>query len=204
VIYKGLKPGVTREAFARHIRDNTVVNDLVAVPVKAGDCHYLPSGTCHALGAGILVAEVQTPSDTTFRVYDWGRPASAGRELHVEQALECIDFDAAAPARIDPPIPNKRQGLTTTRLTRTEFFEIERVDADAGSGFQIVPQGRPEVWMMLDGRGEIRGDAGHAVELRRGMTILVPAAARAWQASFEKRTWLLCVRLPSPLRNLIV
>ena len=61
------------------------------LPCKKGECYYLPSGTCHALGAGVLVAEVQTPSDTTFRVWDWGR---TGRELHVDQAMECIDFDA--------------------------------------------------------------------------------------------------------------
>jgi len=204
VIYKGLKPGVTREAFAQHIRENTVVNDLVAVPVKPGDCHYLPSGTCHALGAGILVAEVQTPSDTTFRVFDWGRPATAGRELHIEQALECIDFASSPPQQpVESPIPNKRQGLTTMRLTRTEFFEIERVDADAGSGFHVVTQTRPEIWMVMAGGGEIRGDSGHAVDLQPGMTILVPAAARDWQARFDERTWLLCVRLPSPLRKMI-
>ena len=62
--------------------------------MKAGHCHYLPSGTVHALGAGILAAEVQTPSDTTFRVFDFNRlePTGKPRTFHVEQALECIDF----------------------------------------------------------------------------------------------------------------
>jgi len=70
VIYKGVKAGTTRELFAAHIRDGTVVGDLVSVPAVVGECHTLPSGTVHALGAGVLVAEVQTPSDTTFRIYD--------------------------------------------------------------------------------------------------------------------------------------
>src|SRR5438105_11357547 len=68
VIYKGVKPHVKPQDFAEHIRTNQVVDDLIAIEVKVGECHYLPSGTCHALGAGIVVAEIQTPSDTTFRV----------------------------------------------------------------------------------------------------------------------------------------
>ena len=78
--------GVVKLHFTRQrvIETGEVINDLRAIPAVAGQCHYLPSGTCHALGAGILVAEVQTPSDTTFRVYDWGR---SGRALHIAQGL---------------------------------------------------------------------------------------------------------------------
>ena len=89
VIYKGIRDGVTAEQFRQAIDAGQVEELMIPVPVKTGDCHYLPSGTCHALGAGILVAEVQTPSDTTFRVYDWGR---TDRELHLEQAMQCIHF----------------------------------------------------------------------------------------------------------------
>ncbi|MFG0260002.1 MAG: type I phosphomannose isomerase catalytic subunit, partial [Phycisphaerales bacterium JB041] len=100
VIYKGVRPGVTRTDFERALRAGQgggVVELLDAVPALVGDCHNLPSGTLHALGAGVLVAEVQTPSDTTFRVYDWAAEfGRAGRELHVEQALACIDFSPAA------------------------------------------------------------------------------------------------------------
>src|SRR5215217_5673649 len=94
-IYKGLQPGVTRESFRSAIEQGTCENCLAAIPVKPGQCFYLPSGTVHALGAGILAAEVQTPSDTTFRVYDFNRVEAATgkpRKLHVEQALACIDF----------------------------------------------------------------------------------------------------------------
>ena len=99
VIYKGVVAGTEPEDFAEAVRADSVGELMISVPALAGDCHYLPSGTCHALGAGVLVAEVQTPSDTTFRVYDWGR---TDRELHIEAALECIDFgpvDAEAPVR---------------------------------------------------------------------------------------------------------
>src|SRR4051812_7602245 len=72
-ILKGLMPGVTKERFEAQIKDGTVENAIKSIPVKVGDCHFLPSGTVHALGAGILAAEVQTPSDTTFRVFDFNR-----------------------------------------------------------------------------------------------------------------------------------
>jgi mannose-6-phosphate isomerase len=213
VIYKGVKPGVTRETFARHIHTGEVVGDLITIPAKPGDCHYLPSGTCHALGAGILVAEVQTPSDTTFRVYDWGRSRAtdgaggAGRELHIEQALACIDFSAgqspAGRSSTRLPRPNVWRGVTTTAMAATEYFEIERVDAVAGASFPIVTQELPQVWMMIAGAGRIEGDFGQPIGLMPGATVLIPAAANDWQAGFSADSWLLLVLLPSPLRNML-
>jgi mannose-6-phosphate isomerase len=205
VIYKGLKPNVTREAFAQHIRTNEVVNDLNVVVARPGDCHYLPSGTVHALGAGIVVAEVQTPSDTTFRVYDWGRN-EPGRPLHIEQALECIDFSGRPPPSPRLGLPNSRDGLTTTPLTATEHFEIERCDAEAGSSFELITQNLPQVWMMLGGSGRIETSGGKraaVVDLAAGTTVLIPAAAQSWTARFNASSRLLCVRLPSPLRNML-
>ncbi len=211
VICKGLKPGVTREVFARHIATGEVVDDLITIPVQPGDCHYLPSGTCHALGAGILVAEVQTPSDTTFRVYDWGRtgpaPHSGGRELHIAQALECMfprpncQHPPSRPARLPRPITSN--GITTTALTETEYFTIERVNAEAGSSFRTVTQDSPEVWMMLTGSGQIEGGFGRPLPLRPGVTTLIPAAADGWKAAFSADSRLLLVLLPSPLRNML-
>lgn len=168
VIYKGVKKGVTRDSFARRIAGGTVVDDLVAVPAVPGECHTLPSGTCHALGAGVLVAEVQTPSDTTFRVFDWGR---TGRELHVEQSLECIEFGPApAAASLDPTTAG---GV----LVSNEFF---RLGVYRPAGRECVGI---EVWggswacvMALGGRLTIEGPSHAPVEVRAGSTALVPAA----------------------------
>ncbi len=168
VIYKGIRQGVTREDFARHIQDGTVVNDLIAVPAVPGECHNLPSGTCHALGAGVLVAEVQTPSDTTFRVFDWGR---VGRELHVEQSLECIDFGPApAAARLEP---DSRGG----KLVTTEFFELSvfKPRGKEVSGKEAFG-GRCACVMTLKGSLTLHPEHGAAVDLPAGRTGLVPAA----------------------------
>lgn len=203
VIYKGLRPGVTREQFAEHITTGEVVNDLAAVPVQRGDCHYLPSGTCHALGAGIVVAEIQTPSDTTFRVYDWGRN-ELGRELHIQQALQCIDFGPCPhdPHNFSSPIESRR--LRTTPLVTSEHFELERVDALEDADFTLVTNNLPEVWMMLEGRGRIRTSSGQSMlELSPGATVLIPAALNDATMTLEQGAWVLRVTLPSPLKGML-
>jgi mannose-6-phosphate isomerase len=167
VIYKGVKPGVSKSAFAAHISDNTVANDMIAIPAVAGEIHNLPSGTCHALGAGVLVAEIQTPSDTTFRVFDWGR---VGRELHIEQALACIDFGPAPSGASLPP------GSNRARLVTTEFYTIEEARPRAGEAAALKVTGGPTVVMVLRGSGEIRSGSNPPVAISTGHTALVPAS----------------------------
>src|SRR2546430_10650493 len=102
-LYRGLKPNVTRDRFRAAIADGSVMDLVNAIDVKPGQCFFLPSGTVHALGAGILVAEVQTPSDTTFRIFDFDRLENGKpRKMHVEEALQCIDF-----ANQDEPIQRR-------------------------------------------------------------------------------------------------
>jgi len=170
VIYKGIRPGVTPDLFARHAAEGGVADDLVAVPAVAGECHVLPSGTCHALGAGVLVAEVQTPSDTTFRVFDWGR---VGRELHIEESLACIDFG--------PPPPVVRLRDDEGSALRTEFFTLARVAAANEDERPVSGNGACCVVMALDGTGSLFHDDGDfaPVTLRAGVTVLVPAAVAA-------------------------
>ncbi len=174
-ILKGVQPGVTREQFETAIADNTVENLVCAVPVKEGDCYFLPSGTVHALGAGILVAEVQTPSDTTFRVYDFGRLENGKpRKLHVAEALECIDFTGQPqPQQAYPHVPSHFPGAV--RLVDCPFFRIEKVHRSAGV-LEDIPYDQPVVWMMLQGSAELRVDGlEKPVSITRGETILFPA-----------------------------
>ncbi len=204
VIYKDIKPGVTAQQFTDHIHNGTVINDLVAVPVKPGDCHYLPSGTCHALGAGVLVAEIQTPSDTTFRVYDWGRTGK-GRELHLPQALQCIHFGGAhtsqSKQRAHQPI--EVNSIRTTSLCETDYFTIERIDALQPASFQIVTNGLPEVWMMIVGTARLHTKSGSNIQLSPGVTALLPAEMTDATIYLQPASWLLRVKLPSQLRGKI-
>ena len=165
VIYKGIREGVTPQQFADAIADGTVIDLLITVPAKAGECHDLPSGTCHALGAGVLVAEVQTPSDTTFRVFDWGR---TDRTLHIDAALQCIEFAPAAP--ITEPTIFELEGLRTSLLSHTDFYAIERLDAINTCQVPVDPGGAPEVLMTIAGEASLNEHS-----MPRGCTTLLPA-----------------------------
>ena len=174
-ILKGLKPGVTREQFARSIKDGSCESLIQSIPVKDGECYYLPSGTVHALGEGCFVAEVQTPSDTTYRVFDFDRTdPSTGqkRKLHVEQALDCIDFSGTQPPQ--PPKSHTAGFFTTvTRLVSAPQFTMEKVRMNEGVE-QAIPYEQPVVWIVLSGRVDVM--AGHeVVKAGPGTTVLLPA-----------------------------
>jgi mannose-6-phosphate isomerase len=173
-LYRGLKQGVTKEQFRAGIADGSVMDQVKAIEVKPGQCFYLPSGTVHALGAGILVAEVQTPSDTTFRVFDFNRLENGKpRKLHVEEAMASIDFSGREPEQRR----SHAAGFftTVTRLVSSDYFTLEKVRFVEGVQ-EKVPYDQPVVWMMLEGEAEVRVDGvAEPVRLRKGETVLLPA-----------------------------
>lgn len=178
VIYKGVRPGVTRERFEAALREGQgegAVELLDAVPATVGECHNLPSGTVHALGAGVLVAEVQTPSDTTFRVYDWAKEyGRAGRELHVEQALACIDFSPAGRGVRAPA------GAGVTRLVTTEFYSVHEL----ASEFRVEVSGdKCLVVMGVEGTATVEHQGHGVTELGRGGVALVPPGVKGHLAT---------------------
>lgn len=163
-IYKGIVPETTPDQFRHAIETDTVEKCTRRIECKTGDFHFLPAGTVHAIGPGLVVAEVQTPSNTTYRVTDWGR----GREIHVERSMQCIHFDPA-----DGPAP----GAGGNCLLKTEYFEVYIHDTPAGEhGFH---GGKCTAWMILNGQGgTITGDFDEPVEYAAGDTILIPAALK--------------------------
>lgn len=186
-LLNGLKPGVTREGFEAAIRQGDVERLIESVPARAGDCFYLPSGTVHALGAGILVAEVQTPSDTTFRVFDFNRiDPSTGKQraLHVEQAMRCIDFPAAGESASEPS--------NDSRLVTCPYFHLERRHLAPVSAKQIDNDG-PTVLIVTD--GDLR--LAHSTHASRGEVILLPAALRKTIVESTPGATLLEVAFPA-------
>jgi mannose-6-phosphate isomerase len=195
VIYKGIREGTTKERFAQAIEEGTVEELMIAVPARPGDCHYLPSGTCHALGGGILVAEVQTPSDTTFRVYDWGR---TDRELHVEQALECIDFGPVDASEFEPGTERTVDGARVRHLVACEHFHVHgwRIPADAGLRFGT---GDVSVVMLTSGGATLGwGEAGHTLAVGAGDTLLLPQALDGTDLVPDADVELLEITFPDP------
>ena len=176
-ILRGVRKGTTRDELWRAIKTGTVEQHVNTVRVRPGASYYLPSGTLHALGAGTLVAEVQTPSDTTFRVFDFNRTdPSTGRPrlLHLDQAMECIDFSGKEPAQPRTHVA----GLFTTvsRLVTANQFKLEKVRMTEGVE-EPVPYDQPVVWVVLEGSAEVRvKGAKESTRFGRGDTVLLPAS----------------------------
>ena len=167
-IYKGLKRGTTKEHFAKATENGTVADLLAKVEVHRGECHFLPAGTCHAIGPGLLIAEIQTPSDTTYRVFDWNRvePNGKPRQLHVAEALESIHFD---------PSGDDLSVKTVGRLLDSRFFKIDKGHRNKGSQVLFSP-GQLKTLIILTGAGGIVALGREPVEFKAGDTLLVPAA----------------------------
>jgi mannose-6-phosphate isomerase len=118
-VYAGFRAGVNRAHFESALTSGHVEPLLHRVPVQSGDVLFIPSGRCHAIGGGCLLAEVQQNSDTTYRVYDWGRLGLDGRprELHLDQSLRCINFEDIEPGLV--PVDSEP-------LVNCPFFQLER------------------------------------------------------------------------------
>jgi len=167
VIYKGLKKGVTKQQFAEAIEKGTAAEMLTKVSVKPGQCHFLPAGTVHSIGAGLLIAEIQTPSDTTYRVFDWNRvdETGKGRPLHIEESLESINFNTA---------DDNLSVTTTARLVDCEYFTIDKGAQAEGSRLLLSP-GQMKVLIILAGSGTIPAADAVSVEFKAGDCLLIPA-----------------------------
>jgi mannose-6-phosphate isomerase len=165
-IYKGLKAGTTRQMFEKAINDGSCAEFLNKVPVKKGQCHFLPAGTVHAIGAGNLIAEIQTPSDTTYRVFDWNRLQDGKpRQLHIAEALESIHFNQ------DPKVLTVKD---TGRLVDCDLFKVDKIVAKAADSARIAA-GDVKVIMFISGSGKIVSADTEPVNFSTGQTLLLPA-----------------------------
>ena len=194
VLYCGLRPGLTMDDIRGHIEQGCFADDLIRIPARAGDCHYLPSGTCHALGAGIVVLEVQTPSDTTFRLFDWGR---TNRELHIEEALACMSLEPGDPAGTPPTAPAAIDlgGVSATTLATTPYFMIERLDAASDTRVPLEAGAGPTLWIPISGatRLDVRGEQS---EIGCGTTALLPAQLTGVHADLTAGSAVIRVTMP--------
>jgi mannose-6-phosphate isomerase len=224
VVYIGLRPGVTPAdvtAIASTSRNSDrgrqsgAPHPLVALlqqyPATPGRCFYLPSGTLHALGAGAVVAEVQTPSDVTYRLYDWDRVDTRGRprELHIAQALANIRYDvsadqiahgatqphpAAAPVAPSDAAPDARtfsrpldppnrqsHSSDPSLLCSCDRFTIARRMLAPGRPVSL-DSGRLRIWMVLSGRGALVRSS-QRLDFEPGETLLIPAGGAGWSAA---------------------
>ena len=175
-LYAGLKEGVGRDELDSALRAGTAENLLHSFTVTAGDCVFIPAGTVHAIGEGILLAEIQQMSDITFRLFDWGRLGSDGepRELHIEDGLAATDFARGPVSRVLPQTISERDGHRLEELVRGEYFVIRRHTLENQASATVSPDNRFHVLMVVDGAVTLNC-AGETMTLDRGRTVLVPA-----------------------------
>lgn len=200
-LYVGLQPGVAPGDVARVAGSAGMVDVLRAWDGRPGQCYYLPGGTLHALGAGLVVAEIQTPSVVTYRAYDWNRVDTAGqpRELHVEQALRNIRYDCdeatvrPQPLAVDAAL---KPAVAATRVLTCDRFLLDEVTLRGGTAYEVIG-GTMRVWVILEGTvGFVAGDRGHCLTATRGDVVLIPAGATGARA--EAATTCRCVQVTIP------
>ncbi len=175
VLFAGLKPGVTAERLRTATAAGTVETLLHSFPVAPGDCVFIPAGTVHAIGEGVLLAEVQQSSDLTFRLHDWGRVGADGlpRSLHVEQAIACTDFDAGPVSPVPPRRTPHAAGVTDDLVTCGHFVLRRHVLTGPRT---LLAEDRFRILTVVAGEAELLCD-GETRPFRLGQTLLVPAAS---------------------------
>ena len=183
-VYSGLKAGVTSEEFEACVVAGTVEDLLQRFEVRAGDCITVLGGTVHAIGAGVTLLEVQQNSDTTYRVWDWGRLGLDGqpRETHLAEALEVIAFDQ----RVRPPVnvvgEPVGETLLRARQSHTEYFALDTLEVRGTARFET--HGRFEILVVIDGESRFESRDGQVQQnMYRGETWLIPASIEAYNLS---------------------
>ena len=174
-IFAGLKRGTTREEFERKIADGTVADCIHRVKVEAGDVMFLPSGRVHALGAGVVLFEIQQNSDTTYRVFDWNRVGLDGRprQLHVPQSLASIDLNDFEP-RLIKSIYSRNDTIKVRVLVDDPLFRADACQVRRGGRFHLRSDGL-QIVGVLRGRLEIaHGET--KLPLQAGQFALLPAS----------------------------
>jgi mannose-6-phosphate isomerase len=172
----GLKPNTSPEALAESIRNGTVIDHVQYANVKQGDTIFMTAGTLHALGPGLLIYEVQQTSDWTYRVYDWGRPATEKRPLHIEKSIRVTRADFTAPVT---PLPVIGEG-TRHVLVQCDYFTLEMLAATShtmdldtkGESFHAIT--------VIEGKAILKTD-DEQVELETFQTAVVPAGTGRYQ-----------------------
>jgi mannose-6-phosphate isomerase len=190
-LFVGLKRGVTRETFEKKIKDGTVAECVHRIPVCAGDAMFLPSGRIHAIGAGLVIFEIQQNSDTTYRVFDWNRVGLDGkpRELHVAQSLASIDFKDIEPALVQSKFAGDE---TKSRpLVNDPLFNIEALEMRSNASSALKPK-TLQIVAVTKGRLGIKGGST-SVKLSAGQFCLVPACLERTELLAEAGATLLRV-----------
>jgi mannose-6-phosphate isomerase len=186
-IYCGLKPGIGKGEFLKAMENKTFADILQSIPARKGEAVFVPGGRVHAIGAGCLILEVQQNSNTTYRIYDWERTDASGkgRELHVDKALQVIDWKNNG----DP-----RCKISGTTIQSCDYFRLDRFNLNAGQTFPMSADSFHALF-VAEGSGTMSWNGG-AEKVSPGQSWLVPAALGGYSVQPDGKMTLLCVTVP--------
>lgn len=173
-LYYGVNRELTREEFAQRIKDNTVLEVLNKVEVHKGDVFFIPAGTVHAIGKGIVICEIQQNSNTTYRVYDYDRRDAQGntRPLHIDKALEVANL-TPSPAGAAAKPPRKIPGGTDRLLSTCKYFTVHQIEVESCIQVDITDRTFQSV-IVTDGQGTLK--LGNTeLFLQKGDSVFIPA-----------------------------
>lgn len=171
-LYVGFKDGVTQQAYSDAVAKGTVDALLKFYPVKSGDAFWIPAGTVHAIGKGVLLAEIQQSSDVTYRIFDWNRVGIDGkpRELHINEAMEAIHFDE----KIVYAVNYERAKNKTVSLIRSKQFNINVLNFDTPLEKIYAKLDSFVIYICLEGHVHLHYDDEETM-IEKGEVILIPA-----------------------------
>lgn len=189
----GLAPGVTRAGFEAALACGQLEAQLLRIKVKSGDVLNIPSGTIHALLAGVVVAEIQQNSDTTYRIFDWNRTDADGmpRLLHIDKALDVTNWQTVYSGAVKPQVLEARDGLLREGLVDSKLFNVEQIALEPGASYRGRCDGTSfEIIGCMAGEGKISW-AGAPLALKAVRFTLLPAILGEYCIqAVNSSTWL--------------
>ncbi|WP_323027875.1 type I phosphomannose isomerase catalytic subunit [Gelidibacter japonicus] len=177
---------MTPELYLEHLKNKTLPKILNFDKVKAGDTYFIEVGRVHAIGAGVLLAEIQQTSDITYRIYDWDRKDDFGneRELHTDLAIDAIGFDMEDNFRVSyEKTSNQSNPMVSCQYFTTNFLKVDKALQKENTYDSFV------IYICVEGEAEIK-TANHSEVVKKGETILLPAALRSYQILSQGATLL--------------
>ncbi|MDF7825500.1 hypothetical protein P4B35_15845 [Pontiellaceae bacterium B12227] len=193
-IYCGLKPGTSREDFIQAMEEESFEEILRAVPAEKGGAAFVPGGRVHAIDAGCLILEIQQNSNTTYRVYDWGRMGNDGkpREMHVDKALEVIDFEDAE----DPVCTPVETSANVRNICTSDFFQLDELIVE-GAVDQHADGRSFHALFSADGGFELLYGNGQKESVAKGESVLIPAELGSYTLKSDAEIKVLKTCMPS-------
>jgi mannose-6-phosphate isomerase len=190
----GLKPGVTRTDFEVSIHENRAEDLLNWIRVAPGDMIYVAGGTVHTLGPGAIIVETQQQSDTTYRLYDYGRP----RELHLKDGLRVIKEGVrSGKVRAQSPVRLNGGGSSKQPLVASSYFAVEKYDLKSPQAFTAGPgKTSAQILVAMNGSATLHAPGCQAVKFARGDAIVVPAAIASFEVQPARDAQFLKSRVP--------